>query len=226
MPMSSTWFTEISPVKAPSPVLLTFSMPMLMALPSTSFIECAMCNAGAKRTMSALEASGPQPLNAAKRSFVWATVFMDFQLPPTMGFLCIPLFKLPVVRKPGPAKVHLPTAESSSSMRRSWLYFARRSERHGAPVLISPVRRPTTRSAMKESSVSPDLCDTMTPQPACCDICAASIASVIEPIWLTFKRSALHAFTSRALAIRFGFVTNKSSPTICTLSPTAAWNLV
>lgn len=46
---------------------------------------------------------------------------------------------------------------SSSSMRRIWLYLAKRSERQGAPVLIWPVHRPTTRSAMKQSSVSPDL---------------------------------------------------------------------
>merc|ERR1712146_68377 len=54
---------------------------------------------------------------------------------------------------------------SSSSIRSSWLYLARRSLRHGAPVLISPVRRPTTKSAMKESSVSPERWETMTPQP-------------------------------------------------------------
>lgn len=31
---------------------------------------------------------------------------------------------------------------------RTWLYFARRSDRHGAPVLICPVHRPTAISAM------------------------------------------------------------------------------
>ena len=41
--------------------------------------------------------------------------------------------------------------------KRTWLYLARRSERQGAPVLIWPVARPTARSAMKESSVSPEL---------------------------------------------------------------------
>ena len=39
------------------------------------------------------------------------------------------------------------------------------SERHGAPVLIWPVPSPTTRSAIKQSSVSPDRWDTMVPQP-------------------------------------------------------------
>jgi len=40
----------------------------------------------------------------------------------------------------------------------TWLYLAVRSPRQGAPVLIWPVPRPTTRSAMVVSSVSPDLC--------------------------------------------------------------------
>ena len=39
------------------------------------------------------------------------------------------------------------------------------SERHGAPVLIWPVHSPTTKSAMKQSSVSPERWDTMVPQP-------------------------------------------------------------
>ena len=44
-----------------------------------------------------------------------------------------------------------------------------------------------TRSAMKESSVSPDRCDAMTPQLAALAIPTASIDSVIEPIWFTWK---------------------------------------
>jgi hypothetical protein len=39
---------------------------------------------------------------------------------------------------------------------------------HGAPVLIWPVARPTARSAIKESSVSPDLWLAITPHPASC----------------------------------------------------------
>ena len=35
------------------------------------------------------------------------------------------------------------------------------SERQGAPDLISPVPSPTTRSPIKLSSVSPDLCETI-----------------------------------------------------------------
>ena len=44
-------------------------------------------------------------------------------------------------------------------MRSSWLYFATRSERAGAPVLICPQPVATARSAMVVSSVSPERCD-------------------------------------------------------------------
>ena len=47
-------------------------------------------------------------------------------------------------------------APSSSSMRSSWLYFATRSVRLGAPVLIWQVLSATARSAMVVSSVSPE----------------------------------------------------------------------
>lgn len=48
-------------------------------------------------------------------------------------------------------------------MRNSWLYFARRSPRQHAPDLICPVARPTVRSAIKSSVVSPDLWLVKTP---------------------------------------------------------------
>ena len=41
-------------------------------------------------------------------------------------------------------------------MRSSWLYFATRSERDGAPVLIWPQPVATARSAIVVSSVSPE----------------------------------------------------------------------
>ena len=44
-------------------------------------------------------------------------------------------------------------------MRRSWLYFATRSLRAGAPVLICPQFVATARSAIVASSVSPLRCD-------------------------------------------------------------------
>ena len=43
-----------------------------------------------------------------------------------------------------------------SSMRSSWLYFATRSLRAGAPVLICPLPTATARSAIVVSSVSPE----------------------------------------------------------------------
>src|SRR5207247_8753596 len=48
---------------------------------------------------------------------------------------------------------------SSSSIRRSWLYFAIRSLRDAEPVLICPALVATARSAMVESSVSPERCE-------------------------------------------------------------------
>ena len=44
-------------------------------------------------------------------------------------------------------------------MRRSWLYFATRSERDAEPVLIWPAFVATARSAMNVSSVSPERCE-------------------------------------------------------------------
>ena len=41
------------------------------------------------------------------------------------------------------------------------------------------------------------------------------------PIWLTLSNKALQAFFSIPVWMRVGLVTNKSSPTICTGSPTA-----
>jgi enolase len=79
---------------------------------------------------------------------------------------------------------------------------------------------------MNESSVSPERCDTMTPQPFLMDIIAAVMASVTVPIWFTFRSNALHAFFCIAVATRFGFVTRRSSPTIWQDEPTAFWNMV
>ena len=103
---------------------------------------------------------------------------------------------------------------SSSSIRKIWLYLAKRSERHGAPVLIWPVDRPTVRSAMKVSSVSPLRCEIMVPQPLALAKLCASIASVTVPIWFTFNRRPLQDFFSTAVAMRLGLVTVRSSPTI------------
>jgi len=62
------------------------------------------------------------------------------------------------------------------------------------------VDKPTAKSAMNVSSVSPLLWLVITPQPAFFDILTASILSVTDPIWLTFKRRALQDFSAIALA--------------------------
>ena len=49
------------------------------------------------------------------------------------------------------------------------------------------------------------------------------MASVTEPIWLTFNSRQLQAFSSTARSIRLGLVTVRSSPTIWI--PTLAVNL-
>src|SRR5918996_2181869 len=56
----------------------------------------------------------------------------------------------------------------SSSIRSSWLYLARRSERDIEPVLIWPQLVATARSAIVLSSVSPERCDITQRKPASC----------------------------------------------------------
>src|SRR5262249_9102005 len=65
--------------------------------------------------------------------------------------------RAPRARPPRPRKAA--ASPRSSSMRSSRLYFATRSERAGAPVLIWPQLVATARSAMVVSSVSPERCD-------------------------------------------------------------------
>merc|ERR550537_1992610 len=124
------------------------------------------------------------------------------------------------LRHVAPAKTA--SAPGSSSMRISWLYLALRSDRQGAPVLIWPQQRPTAMSAIVVSSVSPERCEHMMPQPFCLHNFTASMDSERLPIWLTFKRRALQAFFSMAVLMRDTFVTVRSSPTICIPSPWAA----
>ncbi|CPU65606.1 Uncharacterised protein [Mycobacteroides abscessus] len=107
-------------------------------------------------------------------------------------------------------------------MRRSWLYLLMRSPRAGAPVLIWPAFVATDRSAIVVSSVSPERCDTIAVKPLRCASSTASSVSVSVPIWLSFTRSEFAALSSMPFARRSGLVTNRSSPTICTRSPTSA----
>lgn len=78
-------------------------------------------------------------------------------------------------------------------IRGTWLYLATRSPRHGAPAFICPVARPTAKSAIKESSVSPLLWEMTTPQLASFACFATSMASVTVPtwlIWMNIRRSS------------------------------------
>ena len=71
------------------------------------------------------------------------------------------------------------------------MYFATRSDRAGAPVLIWPQLVATARSAIVVSSVSPERWLIMQRKPARCARSTASRVSVSEPIWLTLTSSAL-----------------------------------
>jgi len=109
---------------------------------------------------------------------------------------------LPDFRKFAPAY----GAANSSSMRSSWLYLQRRSERHGAPVFRWPVPSATVRSAKKWSSVSPLRWEQKTPQPLSTQSLYAAIASEMDPIWFTFSSMAFVAFFAMPLATMVGFV--------------------
>src|SRR6185437_1157895 len=52
--------------------------------------------------------------------------------------------------------INFALSPNSSSMRSNWLYFAILSDRDNEPVLICPQFKATARSAMVESSVSPE----------------------------------------------------------------------
>ena len=75
---------------------------------------------------------------------------------------------------------------------------------------------------MKESSVSPERCEVITPQPAALAMLTAAMLSEMEPIWFTLSSSALQAFSSMAFCTRVGFVTSRSSPTIWQVVPILA----
>jgi hypothetical protein len=71
------------------------------------------------------------------------------------------------------------------------LYFATRSERAGAPVLIWPAFVATARSAIVASSVSPERCEIDRAVAVPVRELDASSVSVSVPIWLTLTRIAL-----------------------------------
>ena len=76
-------------------------------------------------------------------------------------------------------------------MRISWLYFATRSLRAGAPVLICPAPVATARSAIDVSSVSPERCEIIAAYPAPAAMSMAARVSVSVPIWLSLMRMEL-----------------------------------
>ena len=82
------------------------------------------------------------------------------------------------------------------------MYFATRSLRDGAPVLIWPVPIATTRSAIVVSSVSPERCDTIAVQPARRARSIASIVSVSVPIWLSLISTEFAELSSIARWMR------------------------
>src|SRR5262245_42694314 len=71
---------------------------------------------------------------------------------------------------------------NSSSMRSNWLYLQMRSVRLADPVLICPAAVPTARSAIVESSVSPDRWEMIVAYRASRAIATASSVSVTVPI--------------------------------------------
>ena len=88
---------------------------------------------------------------------------------------------------------HSTTAETTRSMAEKLQGV---QHLQGAPVLIWPVARPTDRSARKLSSVSPDLCEAITPQVASCtrkhceswwgrqlSAAATAVKAQIRPAW-------------------------------------------
>ncbi len=74
---------------------------------------------------------------------------------------------------------------------------------------------------MNVSSVSPERCEMMVVQPLRCAISTESMVSVRDPIWFTFTRTLLLAPFSMPSRMRSVFVTNRSSPTSWTRSPSA-----
>ena len=107
----------------------------------------------------------------------------------------------------------------SSSILRSWLYFAILSDLDKEPVLICPTFNPTAISDIVVSSVSPDLWDTTAVHPESLAKFIASMVSVNVPIWLGLIRIEFALFSFIALCKYLRLVTNKSSPTSWHLSP-------
>ena len=120
-----------------------------------------------------------------------------------------------IIGCPKKQPLFLEISSSSPSILRSWLYFAVRSERQGAPVLICPALTATARSAMKLSSVSPDLWRSQSRSRPFAVSMAARL-SLKVPIWFTFTRMAFGSdripFKSRASIGDKQIVSHKLDP--------------
>ena len=101
------------------------------------------------------------------------------------------------------------------------MYFATRSDRAGAPALICPAFTATARSAMVVSSVSPERCEITARYDDRFASSTVSRVSVNVPIWLSLTRTALATPSRTPLSSNVTLVTNTSSPTSCTLCPSA-----
>ena len=87
--------------------------------------------------------------------------------------------------------------------------------------LIRPASTATARSAIEESHVSPDRCDTTVRYPEDCASFTASSVSLTVPTWFSFTRSALATPSAIPRARISEFVTKTSSPTSSILRPRA-----
>ena len=128
----------------------------------------------------------------------------------TSGF-----FRLPAITGGTPsARRTARRAPSSSSMRRSWLYFAMRSVRLAEPVLIWPA--PRGHRQVRDERIfrfARAVRDDRRCSPRSAAICIASSVSVSVPIWFTLIRIELAMPFSMPCASRSVLVTNRSSPT-------------
>ena len=106
-------------------------------------------------------------------------------------------------------------------MRSNWLYFATRSERAGAPVLICPRLKATAMSAMVVSSVSPERCEMTVEYPNSRAVAMQSRVSLSVPIWFGLMSTVLATPRLTPSSSSFLFVTKISSPTSCTRPPRA-----
>ena len=97
----------------------------------------------------------------------------------------------------------------SSSILSSWLYLLILSLLESEPVLICPAEIATDKSAIKLSSVSPDLWEIIVLKLFCFPNVIDSMVSVNVPIWFNLISIEFPHFFLIFFFIISGFVTNK-----------------